>query len=261
MPEKIYSTLLTILIIASSVFAFSAPAAAAPTAGNHPPLTIAVTSNALGPVKKITESFNIEHNARVRIVSGSTGKLFTQITQGAPFDMLIAADEERPRLLEERGLTKKDSRFTYASGVLVIWSPGQDGPLKDDRTLAVLKDPAVRRIAVANPRIAPYGHAAFEALRAEGILEDVRSKFIYGENVSHAFNFARTGNADLALTALPTTHGQGGRRVVIDSALHSPIIQQAVILKDAPDSAAAFAAYLRGPKGRAILKEYGYKLP
>jgi len=254
-PKKIYFTLLAILAITSPIFAVSTPA------GDSPPITIAVASNALAPIKQITKRFNIEHNARVSIVSGSTGKLFTQITQGAPFDVLIAADELRPRLLEERGLTRKGSRFTYASGVLVLWSFRQDGPLRDNSTLAVLKDPAVRRIAVANPKIAPYGHAAFEALRAEGILEEVLSKFIYGENVSHAFNFARTGNADLAITALPTTHGQAGRRVLVNSALHSPIVQQAVILKDAPESAVAFTAYLKGPKGRAILKEYGYILP
>ncbi len=253
-PKKIYAILLaTILVVAT---ALTVPAHAKDVS-----ITVAVASNALAPIKKITAQFQAEHKTPIKIVSGSTGKLFTQITLGAPFDILIAADELRPRLLEERGLIKKDSRFTYASGVLVLWSLKEDGPLKATSTLTILKDPAIKRIAVANPKIAPYGHAAFEALRAVGILEDIKSKFIYGENVSHAFNFARTGNANIAITALPTITGQIGRHIVIDSTLHAPIIQQAVILKDAPEAASKFTAYLKGPKGRAILAEYGYILP
>jgi len=191
-PKKILFTLLAIMIVAATLFA-------TPALAGKRPLTIAVASNALAPIKKIARAFEEKNRTKISVVSGSTGKLFTQITQGAPFDILIAADELRPRLLEERGLTRKGSRFTYASGVLVMWSLTQDGPLKDDTTLKVLTDPTIGRVAIANPDIAPYGHAALEALRAEGILEEVRSKFIYGENVSHAFNFARTGNADIAI--------------------------------------------------------------
>ncbi len=253
-PKKISAILLAITLVVAS--GLTTPAHA-----KDATITIAVASNALTPIKKITAQFQADHKTAVKIVSGSTGKLFTQITLGAPFDVLIAADELRPRLLEERGLIKKNSRFTYGSGVLVLWSLKEDGPLKATSTLTVLKDPAIKRIAVANPKIAPYGAAAFEALRAIGILEDIKSKFIYGENVSHAFNFARTGNANIAITALPTIKGQIGRYVLIDSTLHSPIIQQAVVLKDAPDAASEFAAYLKGPKGRAILAEYGYILP
>lgn len=232
----------------------------APLAGESP-LTIAVTSNALGPIKKVAEGFEKDHATRIRIVSGSTGKLFTQITQGAPFDVFIAADVLRPRLLEERGLIKKGSRFTYARGVLVIWSNGKKGLVAKDFDLKILKDSKVRRIAIANPDIAPYGKAALEALNTVGFLEEIREKFIYGENVSHAFNFARTGNADLAITALSTIHGQPGKHVEVKSSLYQPITQQAVVLKDAHGSATSFAEYLKGKKGREILRTYGYSLP
>jgi molybdate transport system substrate-binding protein len=231
------------------------------SANANEPLTIAVTSNALAPIKKIVVAFKAAHQIDVSIVSGSTGKLFTQITHGAPFDVFIAADELRPQLLEKRGLTKENSRFTYAVGVLAVWAQEKKELIKVGSTLDVLTDPKVRRIAIANPDIAPYGSAAIEALTSAKILKKVEDKFIYGENVSHAFNFARTGNADATITALSTLKGQSGNHIIIDSALHSPIIQQAVITEKAPASATKFMVFLKGTKGRAILKSYGYKLP
>jgi len=222
-------------------------------------LTVAVASNALRPVQELAGLFEERYGVKVRISSGSTGKLYTQITQGAPFHVFFAADKRRPELLEEKGLIERGSRFTYAVGALIVWTkrPGLD---LGSRGLTFLKDARIRRIAVANPSTAPYGRAAVEALERKGILKDVQNKFVYGENVSQAFNFARTGNADVCIVALSTIYGQDGSYFPVDGAIHSPIVQQAVILRGAPPEAREFTRFLSSPDAVTVFSKYGYSV-
>jgi molybdate transport system substrate-binding protein len=152
------------------------------------------------------------------------------------------------------------SRFTYALGVLALWSPRGDIQLRGN-SLASLKDERVGRIAIANPKTAPYGKAALEALERTGIMDYVRAKLVYGESVSQAFGFARSGNADVAIVALSTIYGIEGDHARLDENYYSPIVQQGVVLKDRPDSAVKFIEFLTGPEGQAVFKKYGYRTP
>jgi molybdate transport system substrate-binding protein len=222
------------------------------------PLTVAVAANALRPAQEIARAFEAKEKIKLRMVSGSTGKLYAQIVQGAPFHVFLAADTIRPALLEEKGLTsdKRDkSRFTYALGTLALWSSRSDIPLEG---LAFLNDKSVGRIAVANPKTAPYGQAALEVLEKSSLMSSVRDKLVFGESVSQAFGFARSGNADVAIVALSTVYGMEGTHAKVDESLYSPIVQQGVVLSGAPMSALKFIDFLLGPEGQAVFKKYGY---
>ncbi len=241
-----------------AVFSLCVPAGLNAAPKKRPPLlTVAVASNALRPVKEIVRLFEKKHSVPVRLASGSTGKLYTQIIQGAPFDVFLAADSERPELLEKKGsIIKEGSRFTYATGALAVW--GRKGKLPGSFDLTYLADPSIKRIAIANPKTAPYGAATIEALKATGILEKIEKKFIYGENVSQTFNFAKTGNTDVAIVSVSTVYKQSGKSFKIDTKLHSPVMQQAVILKAAPKEAALFADFLKSGEAIKVFKKYGY---
>jgi molybdate transport system substrate-binding protein len=223
-------------------------------------LTVAVAANALRPVQEIAGAFERTEGVELRLVSGSTGKLYAQIVQGAPFEVFLAADSERPALLEKNGLILDGSRFTYALGTLALWSLSGNIPL-DGHGLYALNDARVGRIAVANPKTAPYGKAALEALERSGIIDSVQHKLVYGESVSQAFGFARSGNADVAIVALSTIYGVEGDHAPVHEGYHSPIVQQGVVLRTAPASARKFVGFLMGPEGQAIFKKYGYRNP
>ena len=238
----------TLLIIWS---ALSTP----PVARGETPLTVAVAANALVPVKELARAFTDAGGGEVRVVSGSTGKLYAQIVQGAPFDVFLAADRERPARLFKKGLTDGEP-FTYAQGTLVLWTPKAAD--LNGAGMDVLKEKRFNRIAIANPRTAPYGRAAMEALESAGLVAAVGSKLVYGESVSQAFGFARSGNADAAIVALSTVTGTGGAYAVILAGDHSPILQDGVVLKDAPKAARDFITFMKGP-GRAVFAKYGYK--
>jgi molybdate transport system substrate-binding protein len=230
------------------------------TANAGETLTVAVAANALRPVKEIAEAFEQTEKIELRLVSGSTGKLYAQIVQGAPFHVFLAADSARPALLEKKGFTTDGSRFTYALGALALWSPHGRIPLEGHGIYA-LNDSRVGRIAVANPKTAPYGQAAMEALERSGIISYVQDKLVYGESVSQAFGFARSGNADVAIVALSTIYGTEGENAPVDESYYSPIVQQGVILRDRPVSSKKFIDFLLGPEGRAIFKKFGYRTP
>ena len=264
--------LLTVALTAVMV----AGTASASKAGVETVLTVAVSANAERAVAEIARAFERTPyiDIKVRLVSGSTGKLYAQIIQGAPFDLFFSADTRHPELLEARGLTRPGTRFTYARGLLALWtrdpgvaldidSPSIVGPA-GPAWLAGLAGVGVRRIAVANPATAPYGRAAIEALTALGdghLDEKIQRKIIYGESVSQAFNFVRSGNAEVAVVALSTLYGQPGSRHLIDERLYTPIVQQAVVLKRAPAEALEFAEFARSAEAALVLKKYGYGLP
>ena len=222
-------------------------------------LTIAAASDAVRPLQEIAGIFEGNHPVKIEIISGSTGKLYTQITQGAPFHIFFAADDKRTALLKKEGLAEPGAGFKV-TGTLVVWTNREELAL-GDKDLSFLKDAVIKHIAVANPDTAPYGYVAFEALRSSGLMDSVKDKLVYGESVSHAFNFTRTGNADVAIVSLSIVYGQGGDYFIVDSRRHSPLIQEAVILKNSPGAAKAFLEFLRGGEAASIFSKYGYKIP
>lgn len=216
---------------------------------------IAVASNFRAAAEALAQARVAAGAAPVALVFGATGKHFAQIVNGAPFDALLAADAARPIELERRGLVQPDSRFTYARGRLVLWSADRKMVDADGN---VLRDPAFSRLAIANPRLAPYGLAAIEVLHALGIESRVQDRLVIGENISQAYQFVHSGNADIGLVALAQVagHSEGSRWPVPDR-MHQPILQQAVLLTDSP-GARAFLAFMQDAAGRRIIKQHGY---
>jgi molybdate transport system substrate-binding protein len=193
---------------------------------------------------------------------GASGKFYAQIKNGAPFQLLLSADDEKPAQLIKDGLAVADSRFTYAIGTLVLWS-AKIGIV--DARGDVLAKGHFGKIAIANPKLAPYGSAAMEVLTKLGILKTISSKFVQGENISQAFQFVSTGNAELGFVALSQIMKDGkissGSAWIVPGALHSPIRQDAVLLSPGKDSAAAKALlnYLKSDKSKRIIRSYGYE--
>ena len=225
--------------------------------------TIAVAANFTAPMQRIASEFERTSGHRLKLSFGGTGKLYAQITNGAPFDVLLSADDETPARLEKEGLGVAGSRFTYATGRLVLWSP-VDGRVDDEGK--VLRDQGIRHIAIANPKTAPYGQAAIETLQAMGLLGSLQGKFVQGENIAQAFQFVQTGNAELGFVALSQVWKDGrlasGSGWVIPAGQHQPIRQDAVLLSRASGNPAARALldYLRSSAGRQTIQAYGYDL-
>jgi len=222
---------------------------------------IAVAANFAAPAREIAHRFEDATGHRAILSFGSTGRIYAQIVHGAPFDVFLSADVERPRLAEARGWAVSGSRFTYAIGRLVLWSRDPD---RIDATPVVLRQGDFARIAIANPKTAPYGSAAVEALRALGVWRAVRPKLAQAESIAQAHSFVATGNADLGLVALAqVVLDETGSRWLVPAELHSPIRQQAVLLRRGADepAARAFIEFLQGAEARAIVQRYGYDTP
>lgn len=219
---------------------------------------VAVAANYTAPVKEIAAAFEKKTGDKVNFSFGSTGQLYTQITQGAPFEALFAADDERPIQAETEGFGVPGSTFTYAVGTLVLWSakPG----LVDARG-EVLKSGGFAKLSIANPKGAPYGAAAVEALKKLGLYEALEPKIVQGNNISQAHQFVATGNADLGFVALSQVAlDPSGSRWVVPQELYTPIYQDVVLLKKgaANPVASAFLAFQKSPEALAVLKKYGY---
>lgn len=224
---------------------------------------VAVAANFGAPMKKIAAAFEADTGHQARLSFGSTGAFYAQIRNGAPFQLLLAADDETPARLEREGAAVAGSRFTYATGRLVVWS-AQPGVVDDKGE--VLRKPGGGRIALANPKLAPYGAAAIQALTALGLLQSLQPRFVQGETIAQAYQFAATGNAQLGFVALSQVMADGriasGSAWAVPASLYAPIRQDAVLLAAGRDSAAAASllAYLRGEKARAIIRSFGYEL-
>jgi len=235
-----------------------------PLAVSAAEVRVAVASNFLAPLETIAEALAQAGGPAVRASAGSTGRHYAQIVNGAPFDVFLAADRERPRRLEAEGLAVAGSRFTYARGRLVLWAaPGQALP---ETGLAGLDPAQVRRFAIANPRLAPYGRAAAEALRHAGLEEALEGRVVHAENVGQALQYVATGNASHGLVALSYARGPSpppGERALVPADWHAPVGQDAVLLRNAPSPAAAreFLEFLRSDAAAAILSDYGYAPP
>ena len=239
-----------------------APALAFATAGSFAgEVTVAVAANAAEAIETLAGEFEQKSGHRITVTVGSTGKLYAQILHGAPFDVFLAADHERPRLLVEQGLAASDSRMTYAVGRLVLWSPE---PETFTDAAAVLREGAFRRLAIANPDLAPYGAAARDTLREFGLWEGLRSKIVVGENVGQAFAMVASGNAELGFVALSSVlsarNRQPGSYWEVPPHLHAPIRQDAVLLNRAEDNPAArdFLRFLGSPRARKAIASSGY---
>lgn len=222
---------------------------------------VAVASNFAGAMEGLTADFEAATGHRVSLSFGSTGKHYAQIRHGAPYDAFFAADARRPRLLEEEGHGVPGSRFTYAIGRLVLWSPREG--LVDDGG-AVLRGAGFRHLAIANPRLAPYGRAAREVLEALGLWPGLRGRLVQGENIAQTFQFVASGNADLGFVALSQVRGPGGDREgsqwEVPPELFAPIAQEAVLLRDHP-AARDFLEFVRSDRARALIRAYGYEVP
>jgi molybdate transport system substrate-binding protein len=224
----------------------------------------AVAANFTAPVQQIAELFQKDTGHTVKLSFGSSGKFCSQIKEGAPFDVFLAADEKNPKLLEDEGLAVKDTRFVYALGKLVLWSakPG----FVDDKGAVLGKD-GFNKIAYADPKLAPYGLAAQETLQKLKLWDKVQSKMVTGESIAQTYQFAASGNADMAFIALSQITKDGkiidGSYWLVPADLYSPIKQAAIQLTAAKDKAAAeaFLKYLKSEKALAVIRSFGYGLP
>ena len=219
---------------------------------------VAVAANFTAAAKDIAAAFKKQTGDDAILSFGSSGQLYTQITQAAPFDILLSADQDRPKKSVTDGLGVPDSRFTYAIGKLVLWSK-KPGYVKG---VSTLKADAFSKISVADPASAPYGAAAIETLKALQLYDKIKPKIVQGTNISQTFQFIETGNADLGFVALSQLVGnQGGSRWLVDQKLYAPILQDAVLLKKSASNVAAvaFMKFLKGPQSKAIIEKYGYE--
>lgn len=223
-------------------------------------VTAAVAANFTAAAKEIAASFEKETGHTVTLSFASTGKLYAQITNGAPFDIFLAADAARPQKLVDSGEAVADSLFTYAIGQLVLWSA--DDKLIDSEG-AVLKEKKLERLAIANPKTAPYGAAAVEALENLGVWTDYEATTVRGDSIAQTYQMAYSGAVPAALVArAQIALDSSGSSWMVPADLYKPIRQQAVLLSTAADKEAAKAliAYLQGDAAHAIIERYGYGL-
>lgn len=225
-------------------------------------VTIAVAANFTAPMQKIAAEFEKNTGHKVVTAYGATGKFYAQIKNGAPFEVLLAADEETPARLVAENAAVAGTQFTYAIGKLVLWSAK---PAVVDGAGEVLKKGGFDHIAIANPKLAPYGAAAVQTMKALGVYDSLQPKLVTAENIAQSYQFISTGNALLGFVALSQVLKDGkieGSAWLVPARLHTPIRQDAVILdkgKGKP-AAEAFLKYLKGDKAKAVIKSYGYDL-
>ncbi|MHB1331784.1 MAG: molybdate ABC transporter substrate-binding protein [Sulfuriferula sp.] len=224
---------------------------------------VAVAANFTAPMKIIAADFEKATGQKAELSFGSTGKLYAQIRNGAPFEVLLAADEVTPAKLVKEGLALAESRFTYATGSLVLWSAR---PGFVDNEGAVLKKGTFAHLALAAPKLAPYGAAAIETLSKIGLLDSLSPKLVQGESIAQAYQFVSTGNAELGFVALSQVYANGkltsGSVWVVPSNLYQPIRQDAVILTKGKNNPAARALvkFLKTPQAQDVIRSYGYTL-
>lgn len=222
---------------------------------------VAVAANFAEPIKAIAAVLQKTTGHTLKISLGATGKLYAQIRNGAPFDVLLAADTRTPEALEKDGLAQPGSRFTYATGKLVLWSADAN---RVDARGDVLKSPGLRKLAYAAPKVAPYGAAAVEAMDKLGLTATLSPKLVQGESIGQTFSFVYTGNADVGFVAMSQVLEGGklksGSMWVVPQTLYSPIRQDAVVLQKAAsnEAAQALVKLLKSPNVKDLIRSYGY---
>lgn len=225
-------------------------------------VSVAVAANFTAPMRKIAQTFEQETGHKAILSFGSTGNFYAQIRNGAPFQILLAADDETPIKIEKEGFGVAASRFTYAIGKLVLWSK-QPGFVDDKGE--ILRSGQFQRIAVANPKLAPYGAASLETMTQLGVLQALQPKFVQGENIAQTYQFVATENAQLGFVALSQVMTDGriaqGSAWIVPSSLHAPIRQDALLLVKGKDNPAATALmiFLQSDRSRLVIRSYGYE--
>ena len=243
-----------------AALALTALAATAPNA-QADEVSVAVAANFVGPLAKIGEGFTAATGHTLKVSSGATGKFYSQIVAGAPFEVLIAADDDTPRKLIAEGYGVTGSHFTYAIGKLVLWS-ARPGYVDDQG--AVLTTGTYAHLAIANPKLAPYGRAGTEVLKARGLGDAIAPKLVTAESIAQAYQFVATGNAELGFVALSQVAVPGkpatGSYWLVPPSLYGEIRQDAVLLKtgEKNPASAALLAYLKSPAAKALIQSYGY---
>jgi molybdate transport system substrate-binding protein len=252
-----FSNKLIRLAIVVAVLAAICPPAFAETA------LVAVAANFTQPMNEIAVAFEKATGHNAKLSFGSSGKFVAQIEHGAPFEVFLSADQEKPAQLEKSKQAVQDSRFTYAVGKLVLWS-AKPGFIGDQG--AILNGGGFKHLALADPKLAPYGAAAVEVLKNKGVFEKLQPLFVLGENISQTHQFISTGNAELGFIALSQVVEDGkiaeGSGWIVPEELHAPIRQDAVLLNKGSDNPAAPALlkFLKSAEARAIIEKYGYSL-
>lgn len=226
-------------------------------------VTVAVAANFTAPMKIIAAQFEQETEHEAQLAFGSSGKFFAQIKNGAPFQVFLSADSKKPATLEQEGLAVAGSRFTYALGSLVLWSAR---PKWVDADGEMLRQNDFKRLAMASPKLAPYGLAAQQTLEQMGLWPTLQDKLVVGENIAQTYQFVASGNAELGFVALSQVMKDGqltsGSAWHIPAELYNPIRQDAVLLSNGKDNLAASALleYLKSDRAAVVIKSYGYRL-
>ena len=232
-----------------------------PFASKADEIRVAVASNFVGAMKILASEFEVNTEHRVILIPGSTGKHYAQIVHGAPFDLFFAADAKRPELLDTQGLIESSSRFTYAIGKLVLWS-GSEGVI--DPKGEVITGNDFRYLAIANPKLAPYGMAAEEVIRAKGVWSVIQGKLVRGENIAQTYQFVDSGNAELGFVSYSQIIKSGevtkSSYWIVPESLYSSIEQQAVLLTN-NESSRAFLIYVKSDEALEIIQSFGYGTP
>ena len=229
-------------------------------------ITIAAASDLQFALQDVAARFQKETGHSVKLIFGSSGNFFTQIQNGAPFDLFFSADVDYPNKLEAAGLAEPGTLYRYANGKIVLWVL-KDSPLNLDRGLSVLLDPGIKKIAIANPQHAPYGRAAVAALQHEKLYDQVAGKFVLGENISQTASFAVSGSADVGVIALSLAVASSmkdrGRFVEVPTEAYPPIQQAAIVLKSSKqkETARQFLAFLKTPANQELMRSYGFTIP
>ena len=241
---------LTALLVGASASAFAAE------------VPVAVAANFTEPAKEIAAAFKKATGEDATLSFGSSGQFYTQMTRGAPFQVFLSADMDRPLKAEQDGVGVPGTRFTYAVGALVLYSktPG----LVDDRGEVLKHADRFQKVAIADPAAAPYGSAAIQTMQKLGVYPTLKSKIVQGASITQAYQFTETGAAELGFVALSQVITlKGGSRWQVPETLHKPITQGAILLfaGDKNPAARKFLAFLKGPEAKAIIQRYGYRVP
>lgn len=236
-------------------------------------ITVAAAADLNPALKEIARSFEAKTGGKVKLTFGSSGNFFAAVQNGAPYDVYFSADFDYPKQLEAAGLAEPGTLYEYAVGRLVLWAPA-NSPLDVNQGMKLLGDARVRKIAIANPKHAPYGRAAVAAMKAAGVYAAAEAKLVLGENISQTFQFVQTGNAEVGLIALslvvqPPNTGHDGRPGIdgqywmVPQEMYPAIRQAVVVIRSSRQKQAAmkFLAYVKSEDGRQVLKRYGFGTP
>jgi molybdate transport system substrate-binding protein len=229
-------------------------------------IAVAAASDLQFAIKELIVEYEKQTGHHVKLSLGSSGNFFAQLQQGAPFDLYFSADIGYPKKLEEAGLTVPGSLYRYAVGRVVLWAP-KSSPLEVSKGLTVLREPAIRKVAIANPKHAPYGRAAVAAMEQSQVYAEVKDRLVLGENISQAAQFIESGACDVGIIALSLAMApvmkSAGSYWLIPAEAHPPLEQGAVIMKQSKqqDAARHFLQFMQSPQGQEVMTRYGFTLP